>query len=71
MTARSFWRTDGEGYFESPEMNGYLRVERREYLERTGKHLGCEDMQYATDCGVRFTHLGELPHPRVIFPPPR
>jgi len=51
-----------EGYFESPEMNGYLRAKRREHLERTGKHLGCEDMQYATDCGVRFTHLGELCH---------
>lgn len=49
-----------EGYFESPEMSMYLRTKRREYLERTGKHLGCEDMQYATDCGVRFTHLGEL-----------
>ncbi|MHB0934925.1 MAG: C45 family peptidase [Armatimonadota bacterium] len=49
-----------EGYFESSEMNGYLRARRREYLERTGKHLGCEDMQYATDCGVRFTHIGEL-----------
>jgi len=49
-----------EGYFESPEMNAYLRAKRREFLEKTGRHLGCEDMQYANDCGVRFTHLGEL-----------
>ncbi|MBI2192674.1 MAG: hypothetical protein HYU36_11895 [Planctomycetes bacterium] len=51
-----------EGHFESPEMSAFLRARRLEYLHRAGKHLGAEDMQYATDCAVRFTRLGELCH---------
>jgi len=51
-----------EGHFDSAEMHDYLRAKRREYLERSGKHLGCDDMQYAADCGVRFAHIGELCH---------
>lgn len=54
------WTT--EGHFESPEMGTYLHSKRLEYLERTGKHLGAGDMQYATDCAVRFTRLAELCH---------
>jgi len=49
-----------EGHFESPEMSAFIRARRLQYIERAGKHLGCEDMQYATDCAVRFTHMGEL-----------
>jgi len=51
-----------EGHWESPEMNAYLRQKRLEFLRRTGRHLGSDDMQYATDCAVRFTRLGELCH---------
>ena len=54
------WST--EGHFESPEMFRFLRAKRLEYLEKAGKHLGAVDMQYATDCHVRFTHIGELCH---------
>ncbi len=51
-----------EGHWESPEMNAYLRQKRLEFLLKTGRHLGSGDMQYATDCAVRFTRLGELCH---------
>ena len=54
------WST--EGHFESPEMFSFLRAKRLQYLEKAGKHLGAGDMQYATDCHVRFTHIGELCH---------
>ncbi len=56
----ALWCT--EGHFESPEMNAYLRSNRLEYLERLGKPLGSEDMQYAADAAVRFTRLAELCH---------
>lgn len=56
----AIWST--EGYFHTPEMHAYLRGKRLEYLEKTGKHLGAGDLQYAADCAVRFTHLGELCH---------
>jgi len=49
-----------EGHWESPEMHGYIRAKRLEYVERAGKNLGAGDLQYATDCAVRFTHIGEL-----------
>jgi hypothetical protein len=58
--AHVLWCT--EGHFESDEMNAYMRQKRLEYIASAGKHLGAEDMQYATDCHVRFTHLGELCH---------
>lgn len=51
-----------EGHFESDEMSAYMRRKRLEYIEKAGKHLGAGDMQYATDCAVRFTRLGELCH---------
>ena len=51
-----------EGHFESPEMHAYMRAKRLEYVSRMGRHLGCGDLQYATDCAVRFTHIGELCH---------
>ncbi len=54
------WGT--EGHFQSDEMSAFARERRLEYLARMGKHLGCEDMQYYTDCAVRFTHIGELCH---------
>lgn len=54
------WST--EGHFESPEMNAYIRAKRLEYIKKAGKHLGAGDLQYATDCAVRFTHIGELCH---------
>lgn len=57
---RTLWVT--EGHYESPEMAAYMRAKRLEYLRRTGKDLGAEDMQYATDCHVRFTRLAELCH---------
>jgi len=57
---RVLWCT--EGHFESPEMFAYMRAKRLEYLAKAGKHPGAEDMQYATDCHVRFTHLAELCH---------
>lgn len=56
----ALWCT--EGYWESPEMAAFQRAKRREYLRRAGKHLGAGDMQYATDCAVRFTRIGELCH---------
>jgi len=51
-----------EGHWESAEMSSYMRAKRLEYIERAGKHLGAGDMQYATDCAVRFTNLGALCH---------
>jgi len=57
---RTLWVT--EGHFESPEMFAYMRAKRHEYLQKAGKDLGAEDMQYATDCYVRFTRLAELCH---------
>lgn len=51
-----------EGHFQSEEMGNYIRLKRLAYLERVGKHLGAEDMQYYTDSAVRFTHIGELCH---------
>ena len=57
---RTVWCT--EGHFESPEMYAYLRAKRLEYVERAGRHLGAGDLQYATDCHVRFTRLAELCH---------
>jgi len=51
-----------EGYFESTAMYAYARAKRLEYVSRMGRHLGCGDMQYATDCAVRFAHIGELCH---------
>lgn len=58
--ATALWCT--EGHFESPEMGGYIRDRRLEYLEKAGKHLGAGDMQYATDCHVRFTRLAAMCH---------
>ena len=54
------WAT--EGHFESPAMYEFLRNRRLAYVERMGKHLGAGDLQYATDCYVRFTRLGQLCH---------
>ena len=51
-----------EGHFEHPEMFAFIRERRLRYLEQMGRHLGSGDMQYATDCHVRFTHMGELCH---------
>lgn len=51
-----------EGHFEDPEMFAFIRSRRLEYLEKADRHLGAGDMQYATDCHVRFTHIGELCH---------
>ena len=51
-----------EGHWESPVMADFIGRKRRDYLARMGKHLGAGDMQYATDCAVRFTRLGELCH---------
>lgn len=56
----AIWAT--EGYWETEEMGGYLRAKRLEYLEKTGKHAGASDMQYAADNGVRFTHIAALCH---------
>ena len=60
LTGSVLWST--EGHFESPEMNAYIRAKRLEYVEKAGKHLGAGDLQYASDCAVRFTHIGELCH---------
>jgi hypothetical protein len=57
---RTLWCT--EGHYESPEMQAYMRSKRLEYVRKAGKHLGAEDLQYATDCHVRFTRLAELCH---------
>ncbi|MCX5658431.1 MAG: hypothetical protein NTW19_01760 [Planctomycetota bacterium] len=54
----ALWCT--EGHFQSDEMSSFIRAKRLEYLARAGKSLGAGDMQYATDCAVRFTHIGEL-----------
>jgi hypothetical protein len=51
-----------EGHFQTEHMHQFIRSRRLEYLRRTGGHLGSGDMQYATDCAVRFTHIGELCH---------
>jgi hypothetical protein len=51
-----------EGHFETPDMNAFIRERRLDYLRRTGKHAGADDMQYANDCSVRFAHIGELCH---------
>lgn len=51
-----------EGHFEEAGMHAFIRERRLQYIEKMGRHLGCGDMQYATDCAVRFTHLGELCH---------
>lgn len=58
--SRTLWVT--EGHFDTPEMFAYMRAKRLEYLEAAGRHLGAGDMQYATDCHVRFTRLAELCH---------
>jgi len=60
LKGHAIWCT--EGHFESPEMSAYIKSKRLEYIDKMGKHLGSEDMQYATDCAVRFTHIGELCH---------
>ena len=51
-----------EGHFEHPEMFAFIRERRVKYLELMGRHAGVGDMQYAADCNVRFTHMGELCH---------
>ena len=56
----TLWVT--EGHFESPAMFAYIRAKRLAYIEQMGRDLGAGDMQYATDCHVRFTHLAELCH---------
>ena len=56
----ALWCT--EGHFEHPEMFAFIRERRLRYIERMGRHAGCGDMQYAADCNVRFTHIGELCH---------
>jgi hypothetical protein len=58
--APAVWCT--EGHFQSKEMSDFARDRRLAYLDRMGKHLGCEDMQFYTDCAVRFTRIGELCH---------
>ncbi|OGV74746.1 MAG: hypothetical protein A2269_06040 [Lentisphaerae bacterium RIFOXYA12_FULL_60_10] len=59
-SAGVLWCT--EGHWESPSMQAYIHQKRLDYLSKMGKHLGAGDMQYATDCTVRFTRLGELCH---------
>lgn len=56
----AIWAT--EGHWETPDMSEYLRSKRHEYLWKAGKHLGADDLQYAADSAVRFTHLGALCH---------
>jgi hypothetical protein len=58
--ASALWCT--EGHFEEAGMQLFQRQKRLAYLARAGKHLGAEDMQYATDSAVRFTWLGHLCH---------
>lgn len=58
--APALWCT--EGHFQSDEMSAFMRSRRLAYLERMGRHLGAGDLQYAHDCAVRFTHIGELCH---------
>lgn len=57
---KAMWVT--EGHFATPEMSAFIHGKRLEYLAMTGRHLGSEDMQYATDSAVRFTRLAELCH---------
>jgi hypothetical protein len=54
----ALWCT--EGYWDSPGMNSFQRAKRLEFIEKSGRGLGAPDMQYATDCAVRFTRMGEL-----------
>jgi hypothetical protein len=56
-----------EGYWHTPHMRQYQRAKRLEYIEKAGKHLGAEDMQYFTDCAVRFTRMGETCHEPLGF----
>ena len=58
--AHALWAT--EGNFEQDDMAAFIRARRREYGRQQGLHLGADDFQYEADCGVRFTHLGELAH---------
>jgi|GEM_PF-1166082 len=51
-----------EGHWQSDDMHDYIRRKRLEYVAKMGKHLGAGDLQYATDCAVRFTNLGHLCH---------
>ena len=56
----ALWCT--EGYWHTPEMFEFQRSRRLQYIKRAGKHLGADDMQYFTDCAVRFTRMGETCH---------
>ena len=49
-----------EGYFHEPHMHAFQRARRLEFIRRSGRHLGSGDMQYFTDCAVRFTRIGEM-----------
>ena len=60
MSGHAIWVT--EGHFQTDHMHEFIRSRRLEYLRRTDSHLGAGHMQYATDCAVRFTHIGELCH---------
>jgi len=60
LEGAALWCT--EGYWHDPEMHAFQRARRLEYIRKAGKHLGAGDMQYATDCAVRFTRLAELCH---------
>lgn len=57
---RALWCT--EGYYHTPKMATLLNERRAVYLERAGLHPGSPDMQYFTDCVVRYTRLAELCH---------
>ena len=57
---RALWCT--EGYYHTPKMSALLNDRRKVYLERAGLHPGSPDMQYFTDCIVRFGRLAELCH---------
>ncbi|MAE60048.1 MAG: hypothetical protein CMJ49_01700 [Planctomycetaceae bacterium] len=54
------WAT--EGNFQTDSMSAYIRERRLAYVKSRGRHLGANDLQYATDCAVRYCHLGELTH---------
>ncbi len=58
--ATALWCT--EGHFQGDEMSAYIREGRLAYVKQIGGHLGAGDLQYAHDCAVRFTHIGELCH---------
>jgi len=60
LEGSALWCT--EGHFESPEMSSFIRERRMAYIRKMGRHLGAGDLQYATDCHVRFTHIAELCH---------